>query len=112
MRMIFVFAVIIPVPPGCTSDSDCPSSEACINRVCRNPCNCGSNANCLVQNHRPICSCEAGFEGNPNIACHAGKMCGDVCVWVCVDNVSVKIICSVIQSNSFKTRVCLTNSDI
>lgn len=102
--MIFVFSVIIPVPPGCTSDSDCPSSEACINRVCRNPCNCGSNANCLVQNHRPICSCEAGFEGNPNIACHAGKMCGDMCVsvCVCVDNVSVKIICFAIQNNSLK----------
>jgi len=68
-----VFAVIIPVPPGCTSDNDCPSNEACINRICRNPCDCGSNANCLVQNHRPICSCKAGFEGNPNIACHAGK---------------------------------------
>jgi hypothetical protein len=91
MHMIFVFAVIIPVPPGCTSDSDCPSNETCINRVCRNPCNCGSNANCIVQNHRPICSCEAGFEGNPNIACQTGKMC--VCVGV--DNVSVKIICSV-----------------
>jgi hypothetical protein len=73
LRYLFIFAVIVPVPPGCTRDNDCPSSEACINRVCRNPCDCGSNANCLVQNHRPICSCEAGFEGNPNIACHAGK---------------------------------------
>ena len=86
---IIVFAVVIPVPPGCTSDSDCPNSEACINRVCRNPCSCGSNANCLVQNHRPICSCEAGFEGNPNIACHTGKMC----VHRCMDIASVKIIC-------------------
>lgn len=64
-------AVIVPMPPGCTSDSDCPSHESCINRLCRNPCNCGPHSACLVQNHRPICSCEEGFEGNPNIACYA-----------------------------------------
>lgn len=63
-------AVIVPIPPGCTSDNDCPTSEACINRLCRNPCNCGTNSVCLVQNHRPICSCKDGFEGNPNLACH------------------------------------------
>jgi hypothetical protein len=28
--------------------------------------------------------------------------CVGMCVWVCVDNVRVKIICSVIQSNSLK----------
>ncbi|PNF22176.1 hypothetical protein B7P43_G05064 [Cryptotermes secundus] len=90
--------VIVPMPPGCTSDNDCPSTEACINRVCRNPCDCGSNANCLVQNHRPICSCEAGFEGNPNIACHtvgcrsdseceSGKACVNAnCVNPCLVN--------------------------
>lgn len=62
--------VVVPVPPGCVSDDDCSGNEACINRLCRNPCNCGTNAVCLVQNHRPICSCEEGFEGNPNIVCH------------------------------------------
>lgn len=62
--------VVVPVPPGCVSDDDCSSKEACINRLCRNPCNCGTNSACFVQNHRPICSCEEGFEGNPNIACH------------------------------------------
>jgi hypothetical protein len=66
-------AVVVPIPPGCTSDSDCPTNEACINRLCRNPCDCGTHAACFVQNHRPICSCEEGFEGNPNIACrHVG----------------------------------------
>ncbi|RZC36324.1 hypothetical protein BDFB_000159 [Asbolus verrucosus] len=63
-------AVVVPIPPGCTSDNDCPTNEACINRLCRNPCDCGTHAACFVQNHRPICSCETGFEGNPNIACH------------------------------------------
>jgi hypothetical protein len=59
-------------PPGCTSDSECPQTEACYNGVCRDPCNCGSNAQCLVQNHRAICRCNEGHEGNPNIACYAG----------------------------------------
>lgn len=62
-------AVVTSVPPGCTSDNDCPSQEACINRICKNPCNCGLYSSCFVQNHRPICSCEDGFEGNPNVAC-------------------------------------------
>lgn len=59
----------LPSPPGCTSDADCPDSEACINRQCHNPCDCGLHATCFVRNHRPICSCEEGMEGNPNIAC-------------------------------------------
>ena len=62
--------LVVQDEPGCKSNSDCPSSEACINRQCRNPCNCGSHATCEINDHRPICSCEIGFEGNPNIACH------------------------------------------
>lgn len=62
--------ILVQIPPGCTSDDDCPSNEACVNRLCRNPCNCGPHSKCLVQNHRPICSCEQGFEGNPNVACY------------------------------------------
>lgn len=65
--------VIVSKTPGCDSNDDCPSNETCINRVCRNPCNCGLNSQCFVQNHRPICSCKAGYEGNPNIACKLSK---------------------------------------
>lgn len=61
--------LIIQTPPGCASDSECPDNEACINRQCRNPCNCGTHATCLVQNHRAVCSCEDGYHGNPNVAC-------------------------------------------
>lgn len=64
--------IILPSPPGCESNSNCPTNETCINRLCRNPCNCGLNAQCFVQDHRPICSCEPGYEGNPNIACKLG----------------------------------------
>lgn len=66
-------AVTLPKPPGCTKNDDCPNDESCINRMCRNPCDCGVDAECLVRDHRPICSCKDGYEGNPNIACRAGK---------------------------------------
>lgn len=60
-------------PPGCASDSECPSTEACVNGVCRDPCDCGRNAQCYVQNHRAVCTCKEGHEGNPNIACYPGN---------------------------------------
>lgn len=62
-------AILIPIPPGCSKDDDCSNNEACINRICRNPCDCGVNAICEIRNHKPICSCKEGFEGNPNIFC-------------------------------------------
>jgi len=61
------------IPPlatvGCTSNSECPRSESCINRLCISPCNCGPNAECRVDNHYPICYCKPGFSGNPQIGC-------------------------------------------
>lgn len=61
--------IIPPTRIGCASDSECSDKEACINGQCRNPCNCGTNAECVVKGHRAICSCTEGFEGNPNTAC-------------------------------------------
>ncbi|RZF34371.1 hypothetical protein LSTR_LSTR008910 [Laodelphax striatellus] len=90
--------IILPMPPGCMADSECSSNETCINRMCRNPCNCGKNAQCFVQDHRPICSCQSGYEGNPQIACRtvgcrsdsecdSGKACiNGNCVNPCVIN--------------------------
>lgn len=60
-------------PPGCKVDNECPQTEACFSGVCRDPCNCGSSAQCSVQNHRAICKCNDGHEGNPNIACYPGN---------------------------------------
>ncbi|EAT34892.1 AAEL012905-PA [Aedes aegypti] len=57
------------VKSGCISDSDCSSDTACINSICRNPCNCGPNAECRIKDHKPVCSCKQGFDGNPEIEC-------------------------------------------
>lgn len=57
------------ITTGCDSDQDCPDKEACINRQCRNPCNCGTNAICQVQNHHAICSCQDNYKGNPYTHC-------------------------------------------
>lgn len=106
--------VIVPIPPGCTSDGDCSDKEACINRLCTSPCECGTNANCHIQNHRAICSCREGYEGNPNIACHAvgcrvdsecgsGRACiNGNCLNPCLikDNCGINAECFVYQNRA------------
>lgn len=57
--------------PECVSNSDCPMNLACLNQKCRDPCPgvCGSNAECYVINHTPMCTCLAGQTGNPFVSC-------------------------------------------
>jgi hypothetical protein len=57
--------------PECAVNTDCPSNLACITEKCRDPCpgSCGFNAECRVQNHIPICTCIAGFVGDPFTQC-------------------------------------------
>lgn len=63
-------------PPGCRPEcvlsSECPSTKACVNQKCIDPCTgaCGSNAMCRVNNHSPICFCDFGLTGNPNSRCY------------------------------------------
>jgi hypothetical protein len=57
---------------GCKSDSECPLTQACIDRECQNPCpfeQCGVNAECSVRNHRSKCTCLPGHIGNPYERC-------------------------------------------
>lgn len=58
--------------PECTSDTQCPSSQSCINEKCRDPCpgSCGQLATCSVVNHRPICRCLEGYSGDPFVGCN------------------------------------------
>jgi len=57
--------------PECIVNSDCPSSLACINQKCKNPCegSCGFNTVCMVTSHIPLCTCTAGFIGDPFNGC-------------------------------------------
>ena len=63
------------VSDGCSGDDECPQREACVNRECRDPCNCGANADCDVVDHRPICRCKAGYDGNPLVGCVLCEYC-------------------------------------
>lgn len=53
----------------CIDDSECPTDRACINAICRDPCDCGPNSECRIKDHKPICSCLPGYDGNPNLEC-------------------------------------------
>ena len=64
----------------CTYDSDCVPEKSCINAVCRDPCACGLNAVCNVINHKPICTCAVGYDGNPETECVRGKIIGLFCI--------------------------------
>lgn len=57
--------------PECTIDAECASNLACQNERCIDPCPgaCGSNAICQVVNHRAVCQCSDGYEGNPLVQC-------------------------------------------
>eukprot|EP00091_Calanus_sinicus_P019677 TRINITY_DN501_c0_g2_i4.p1 TRINITY_DN501_c0_g2~~TRINITY_DN501_c0_g2_i4.p1 ORF type:complete len:367 (-),score=92.21 TRINITY_DN501_c0_g2_i4:358-1458(-) len=62
----------------CEYDHECSHSLACFNFNCRDPCigTCGQNALCEVRDHRPICSCQKGFRGDPLIACDKAVVIG------------------------------------
>ncbi|MCL4137510.1 UNVERIFIED_CONTAM: hypothetical protein GTU68_046077 [Idotea baltica] len=53
--------------PECVIDADCLSNLACFSGKCIDPCPglCGSNAECYVSNHRPICNCKPSYTGDP-----------------------------------------------
>jgi hypothetical protein len=55
----------------CVVDDNCADNQACMGYRCRDPCpgSCGVNANCRVEKHHPVCTCEPGFTGNPVIRC-------------------------------------------
>ena len=66
-----------PLAPECRDNSECPAHAACINRQCLNPCAvtdpCAVNAFCRVQNHEPVCTCPAGYLGDPRVSCTKRK---------------------------------------
>lgn len=57
--------------PECVINADCPSTQACINEKCRDPCPgaCGFAALCSVIRHAANCQCPPGYTGNPFSYC-------------------------------------------
>lgn len=57
--------------PECVLNTDCPQNRACVRNKCVDPCPgiCGENAQCLVHNHIPMCSCLNGMVGNAFVRC-------------------------------------------
>ncbi|KAF4526820.1 hypothetical protein B566_EDAN018173, partial [Ephemera danica] len=57
--------------PECIISPDCPSTQACVNQKCRDPCpgSCGANAECRVVNHAITCTCIPEHYGNPFEQC-------------------------------------------
>lgn len=55
----------------CVVDENCPDQDACIGNRCKDPCpgSCGVNANCRVEKHHPVCTCNEDYTGNPVIRC-------------------------------------------
>lgn len=63
---------LILILVGCRADSECLSTEACINGQCKDPCIfevCGTNAECRVNIHQARCFCPERYEGDPYRAC-------------------------------------------
>lgn len=66
--------------PECVLNADCPKYLSCSNQHCRDPCPglCGSNAECSVTNHIPVCSCSEGFIGDPFNGCRRKPIIGKI----------------------------------
>ena len=59
----------------CLTDPDCPTTLACRNEQCTDPCQCARNADCSARNHKGICTCQPGFTGDPyGVACTPSKI--------------------------------------
>ncbi|XP_036344722.1 fibrillin-3-like, partial [Rhagoletis pomonella] len=58
---------------GCKTNSDCPTDQSCLSGKCADPCAdksaCGRNALCTVSDHRMLCYCPDGYEGEPSKEC-------------------------------------------
>lgn len=55
----------------CDVNTDCVTTLACVGYKCVDPCpgTCGTYAECQTVNHIPICTCPAGFTGDPFFQC-------------------------------------------
>ncbi|KAE8746353.1 hypothetical protein FOCC_FOCC007025 [Frankliniella occidentalis] len=94
----------------CEADADCGRGQQCRDFTCQVACTsgtCGDNANCEVRNHRAVCSCPAGYLGDPYTSCRAeclshgdcprdrpscvAARCTNPCLGVCGINADCKV---------------------
>ncbi|KAK3913971.1 Neurogenic locus notch-like protein 1 [Frankliniella fusca] len=94
----------------CEADADCGRGQQCRDFTCQAACTagtCGDNANCEVRNHRAVCSCPAGYLGDPYVSCRAeclshgdcprdrpscvAARCTNPCLGVCGVNADCKV---------------------
>lgn len=63
--------------PECVISAECPSTLACINERCSDPCigACGVHTICTVLNHNSVCQCEPGYTGDPFSSCREMPKC-------------------------------------
>lgn len=54
----------------CVIDNNCTANHACVNSLCKNPCECGPNTDCRIKDHKPVCACRQGFIGDPRTGCY------------------------------------------
>ena len=61
--------------PECLINPDCPTTQACVNNKCVDPCpgSCGINSQCNIISHAVTCACLAGYTGNPFVECSIQK---------------------------------------
>lgn len=112
--------------PECTVDDECSYRLACRNEQCQDPCDCGINAECRVDNHVASCRCPPGYSGNPNQECKiivqkdVGECSVDAdcpsklacfsghCKNPCYETkpCGVRAVCSVVDTLPWRTMVC------
>lgn len=82
--------------PECVIDQDCSSSKACYGGKCLDPCHgiCGSNAECYVTSHRPVCACKSSYTGDPYIGCHYQQR-KRISIFLLINDVMLKRICDI-----------------
>ena len=83
--------------PECVLNRDCPIYLACIGQKCVDPCEgeCGQNARCTVQNHRPVCRCTSGFTGDPFQYC--SPIPQSEFITICIHEMLMHAYCIMVQ---------------
>ncbi|KAF2352426.1 hypothetical protein FHG87_016821, partial [Trinorchestia longiramus] len=67
-------AILPPFVIACESNDECPMDNSCINMQCYDVCIlgiCGTDAECKIAQHRPVCECPPGTTGDPLYRCVA-----------------------------------------